>query len=281
MSKLLLLLSLLMSISARAYVGAVSSATGESGRASVEATDAPFLNPASLAFLKGYLFSAGYSTANDQQNERGQDFAVAITDGMKDTVVPTALSFVQSKVDFASEEQVARNFKLSFGNFVSQGFAMGFGLRYKDDQQPQERFNQINLDVGSLYTVNENLGFAAVLENVLGAKSNIPEDLRLIPRMSVGAAYIYKRFLRTRFDVLSASNNSWDRPTASLGLETYMNRWVIFRIGAQRRNEEAANVYTTGLGFAGPRFGIHYAYLTSPEQESFTRHTVDLAFPIW
>ncbi|MFN7728246.1 MAG: hypothetical protein ACK5P7_03745 [Bdellovibrio sp.] len=271
----------LMNSARAAYVGAVSSATAESGRASVEATDAPYLNPASLAFLKGYLFSAGYSTASDKKSERARDFALALTDSMKETVVPTALSFAQSKADFTSEEQVARDFKLSFGNFFMPGLAIGFGLRYKDDQLPQDRYNQINGDIGGLYSINENLGFAAVLENVMGANGNVPEDLRLRPRTSVGAASIYRRFLRLRLDAISATNNSWDRPILAGGLETYMNKWMIFRLGAQRRNEENANVYSMGFGFSGPRFGIHYAYLTSPQQESFTRHTVDLAFPIW
>ena len=282
MTRLLLVFAFLSFMnSAQAYVGAVSSATAESGRASVEATDAPFLNPASLAYLKGYLFSAGYSTASDKRSERARDFALALTDSMKETVVPTALSFAQSKADFTSEEQVARDFKLSFGNFFMPGLAMGFGLRFKDDQLPQDRYNQINGDIGALYSINENLGFAAVLENVMGANGNVPEEIRLRPRMSVGVASIYRRFLRLRLDAISATNNSWDRPVVAGGLETYMNKWVIFRLGAQKRNEENANVYSTGLGFSGPRFGIHYAYLSSPQQESFTRHTVDLAFPIW
>ncbi len=275
------LLAGMLSTSAHAYVGAVSSATAEAGRASVEATDAPFLNPASLPYLKGYIFSAGYATARDQTDSRGQDFAVAISDNMTETVVPTSLGFVQSKADFASEDQVVRDFRLNFGNFIRKGFALGIGVRYKDDQLPENRYNQLNSNVGALMSMNENVGFAAVFENILGAKADIPESARLRPSMAFGGTYIYRRFFRTRADVITASNNSFDRPILAAGIETYMNKWIILRFGAQRRNEEKANVYSTGIGFTGPRFGIHYAYLSSPDLESFTRHTVDLAVPIW
>jgi hypothetical protein len=264
-----------------AYVGAVSSATAETGRASVEPTDSPFLNPASLPFMKGYFFTSGFSSTQNSDNARAQDFALSITDNMPETVVPTSVAFTQSKVDFASEEIVSRDFRLSFGNYIIPKWAMGFGLRYKDDQLPQERFTQGNMNLGLLYAPNADLGLAVVAENLIGSDTKIPADRRLSPTTALGATYIYRRFVRTRLDVISASNNSWDRPIVAAGLESYMNRWLILRLGFQRRNEEKANVYSGGMGFAGPRFGIHYAYLSSPDQESLSRHSVDLAIPIW
>lgn len=281
MKFLLMFLVPLMAVQVRAYVGAISTATAESGRASVEPTDSPFLNPASLPHLKGYFFTTGYSSAKSSSDTRGQDFAVTVTDNLPDTLVPTAFSFLQSKTDLASEEEVTRDLRLSFGNEITSNFAMGFSFRYKDDQLPEERFNQVNLNVGTLYAPNPDLGFALVLENVLGGRDEVPVESRLTPTTSLGASYIYRRFLRTRLDVISAGNNSFDRPILAVGLESYFNRWVIIRMGAQRRNEEDASAYSGGLGFAGPRFGIHYAYFTSPEKESLTRHSVDLAIPIW
>lgn len=264
-----------------AYVGAVSSATAESGRASVESTDAPFLNPAALAHIKGYLFSAGFATSANKKQEIGQDFAVSITDNLSETVVPTSIAYVQSKIDPNSEEQVTRDFRLSLGNFMSKRLAGGLALRYRDDQLALNRYTQMNLNIGALYSFHDSLGVGLVLDNILGAKSDIPEDLRQRPQMSVGGSYIYKKFLRTRFDLISAENNSFDRPTIAAGLESYMNRWVIIRLGVQRQNEKNANIYSAGVGFAGPRFGVHYAYLTSQELDSFNRHSVDLSLPIW
>lgn len=267
---------------AQAYVGAVSSATAETGRASVEATDSPFMNPAGLAFLKGYFFSSGISALNDADHDHGQSLALSITDNLPDTVVPTSVAYVQTKEDFSSVESASRDLRLNVGNNLSRHWALGLGFRYLENNLAEaEHFNQLNMNVGTLYSLNSNLGFAAVFENVLGSKSSVPEAYRLASTTGLGFSYIYRSFLRTRVDVVSASNNSWDRPILGMGLESYMNRWLIVRIGAQRRNEEEANAYSFGLGFVGPRFGVHYAYYVSPELESLTRHSVDLAIPIW
>lgn len=264
-----------------AYLGAASSATAGAGRAATDTTDASFLNPASLAFVKGYIFSAGYSSASDHASSRGQEFALAVSDNLRETVVPTSLSFVQSKEDPLSSAQTTRDFKLNVGNFYQRNLALGIGIRFKDDETPYDRTTQGNLNLGALYTFGENWGFGALFENVLGSKNTVSPGLRLIPQTSFGISYIYQRFLRTRLDLISATNNSFDRPSIAAGLESYMNRWVIMRMGVQRQNETNSYIYSAGLGFSGPKIGVHYAYMSNPESDSFSRHTVDLSLPIW
>ena len=281
MQKLFALFVLFFGFHAYAYVGAVSTATAEAGRASVEPTDSPFLNPAGITFLKGYFFTTGYDTSENSSQTHGENFAVTLTDNLPETVIPTSLAFTQTKADFSSEESVSRDFHLSFANYINPKLSFGLGLRYKDDQLPLERYNQGNVSLGTLFAPTSELGFAAVFENLLGTNTTIPEELRLTPNMSLGMSYIYRRFVRTRFDVVSGSNNSFARPILEAGLESYMNRWAVIRLGIQRRNEERATAYTAGMGFSGPKFGIHYAYLTSPDQESLTRHSIDMAIPIW
>ena len=272
---------LFFAIQGQAYVGAVSTATAEAGRASVEPTDSPFLNPAGITFLKGYYFTTGYDTSETSTQTHGENFALTLTDNLPETVVPTSLAFAQTKADFSSEESVSRDFRLSFANFITPKFAFGVGLRYKDDQLPAERYNQGNASIGTLYAPNADLGFAAVFENLMGTNSSIPEELRLNPNMSLGVSYIYRRFMRTRFDVVSGANDSFARPILEAGLESYMNRWAVIRLGIQRRNEEKATAYSAGMGFSGPKFSIQYAYLTSPDQDALTRHSIDMAIPVW
>lgn len=263
------------------YVGAVSSATAEAGRASIEATDSPFMNPASIAFLRGYFFTAGVANTGYENSARAESLALSITDNMPDTIIPTSVGYLQSKTDFASSEQAHRDFRLSFGNFYVPKLAMGLGLKYSDDQMAEKRDTQTNLDWGFLWGPNANLGIALVFENILGAARNIPQERRLEPQSSLGLSYIYKKFARFRLDALSASGNNWGKPTLAGGIESYMNQWFILRIGAQRRQKEAANAYSAGIGFAGPKLQVHYAYFVSPDLEDLTRHSVDLAIPIW
>lgn len=272
-----------VSISAKAYVGSVSSATGEAGRAAVEASETPYGNPASLAFLSGYYFSAGFGAAKNRANGSAQDLAVSLTDNMRDTVLPTSLSYIQNtdRPDSLSEEVLSRQFKLSFGNFLSPGFAFGLAINHQDDRLMETRFAQTNLQSGFLWAPNRDFGAALVFDNILPAAQNVPTAFQLKKTIALGASYNFKRFVRLKGDLISAENNTFTKPTLAFGMESYMNRWLILRWGLQRKNLEEANLYTAGLGFIGPKFGLHYAYLSSPQNESLSRHSVDLAVPIW
>jgi hypothetical protein len=283
MLRVVLGLSLIFSSVAQAYVDAVTAATGEAGRAAVEVSEAPFGNPATLGFVKGYYFTAGFGTAKQNNMGTNQDLVVSVTDSMKDTVVPTAFSYAQnnSRPEGANEDDLARAFKLSFGNQVRKGFGFGLGINYQDDKTPLERYTQGNLQAGFLWTPNESVGAALVFDNFVPPNDSTPEPYRLPQTVALGSSYNYRKFLRLKADLISGTNNDLGLPTLAAGMESYMNRWLILRWGLQRNNELAANLYTAGLGFIGPKFALHYAYQNSPQNESLTRHSVDLAVPIW
>lgn len=281
MRNIFLFLLLILSQSVFAYTGAVSSATGETGRASVDPTDSAYLNPASLAFMKGYFFTSGISSTNSANSNRGQNLTFALTDNLPDTVIPSSFAYTQTKNDFASNETNSRDFRLSFGNYISPKLALGLGVNYREDMLSEVRYKQLNMGMGVLFAPRVDLGFAIVAENLLAPNGSLPGPVQLEPTTGLGFTHIYRKFVRTRIDLLSETGNSWQRPTLSMGLESYMNRWTIIRIGAQRRNAQGVNAFSAGIGFSGPRFGVHYAYFTSPELESLSRHSVDLAIPIW
>jgi hypothetical protein len=283
MQRLLMGLLLLTSFSSQAYVGSVSAATGETGRAAVEASESPFGNPAALAFLNGYYFGAGYGASHQNRAGNAQDLSVSLTDNMKDTVVPTSFSYVQntSRPEGVSDDVMGRTFKLSFGNFIRPGFAFGLGINHQDDRPPQDHYIQTNVQTGVLWAPNKDFGAALTFENLVPPNTDIPEAFRLKQTTGAGVSYNFKRFVRLKGDLVSASNNNFGKPTLAFGMESYMNRWMILRWGLQRQNELDANLYTAGIGFIGPKFGFHYAYENSPQNESLSRHSVDLAVPIW
>lgn len=274
-------------VSAKAlHEGAVTTAGTGSGRASVEATESPALNPATMGHVKGYYFYTSGANMQLAPEVVAQEFALSLTDNMKDTVVPTSLMFDQTTVkkngdDFSNE----REFRLAFGNMLSRNFSFGLGLNYKTTElfRPQQdrNFKQTNLASGILWSPNENFGLAAVADNILGPDVSVDSDYRLRPTTAVGVNYNYRKFVRLKGDLISASNNSYDLPTAAVGLESYMNRWLVLRFGTMRNFQEKSNSYGAGLGFIGPQFAVNYGYNSSPQKAESSRHAVDLIVPVW
>lgn len=268
-------------LQANAHVGSVSAATGDAGRAAIEASESPFVNPASLGFISGYYFSAGYGLTRQQSPlvsiEPVQDLSLSVTDNMRETVVPTSFAYLQETQDQA----MRRQFKLSLGNFMTQKTAFGFAVLHQNDRLPETSYGQTNMETGFIWAPNSSLGFATVFNNMIPPSTDVPEIYRLKQSGSLAATINYKRFVRVKMDITTDSDYALVRPLFAAGIESYMNDWFILRWGAQRDNEKATNKYTAGLGFIGPKFAFNYAYQNSREDLSLDRHSVDLVVPIW
>ncbi|PIS11863.1 MAG: hypothetical protein COT73_01695, partial [Bdellovibrio sp. CG10_big_fil_rev_8_21_14_0_10_47_8] len=211
-----------------------------------------------------------------------QDLAISLTDNMRETVVPTALSYVQNNSQLSQgQDDLRRQIKLSMGNFITEGVSFGLGVTHTDDRLPYDQYAQTNVQTGFLWSPNKDVGFAAVFDNMLKPNESLPKELQVDQTMGFGASYNYKKFVRFKTDLISNRNNKFDKPTLAAGMESYMNKWLILRWGVQRNYELESDLYSGGMGFIGPRFGLHYAYQTSPQDEHLARHSVDLAVPIW
>jgi len=270
--------------SSAAYNGAITAATAGSGRASVEATDSPYLNPATIPFVRGYNFTTSYSSATASTVGSGgsSDLSLTLTDNMKDTVVPTSLGYTQGTVFRADQSKVtSKDVRLAFGERFSKNFSFGLAGHYKNDRTEMDSYGQTNLTLAGAMALTENISLGLVMDDILGASPSIPEDLKVRPNTGLGFSYNYKRVIRTKVDLVSGSNNNFGKPTLSGGVETFMNKWLILRIGMGRNQERSSNIFAGGLGFQGPKFGIHYAYQSTQEEQNLNRHSVDLAIPIW
>lgn len=271
----------ILSLSANAYIGSVTAATGDAGRAAVEASETPFMNPAAIVYLKGYFFTMSYGSAS-QGTAGAQGMALSITENMKETVVPTSLAYEQVAIkDSAGQMTYTKDFRLSLGNFIRRHAAMGIGIHHKNDELPGDRYAQTNVDLGLLWAPTDSIGFAGVFNTLIPPSGKVPEAYRLNQTSSFGAVYNFKKFVRIKADIVSSTNNSFNKPTLGAGMESYLNKWMILRWGLAKNHELDANMYTAGVGWVLPRFGIHYAYQNSPQDETLTRHSVDLAIPVW
>lgn len=288
MKNILLICSLLISqiipqISYADYVGAVSSATGETGIAAVEASETAYMNPAALGHTKGYYFTTGMSSTRQTNVGNNQDFSLSVTDAMAETVVATAFSYVQKNLRFEgqADDSISREFKLSFGNMIYKKVAFGLAIAHNNDRVGVDVHQQTNVDSGLLWTPNSNIGLGVLFRNAIPPKDSVPELVRQQQRMGLGASYNYKKFVRVKMDINSAANNALNYPMIGAGMESFLNRWLVVRWGLARDNEVKADQYSAGMGFLGPKFALNYAYQTSPQNERLTRHSVDLAVPIW
>jgi len=261
-----------------AYVGAVSTGTAGSGRAAFDITEAPVLNPAAIAYLKGYFFNTGYGVQG-----RGNSFNISLTDNLPDTILPSSLQYwQQNQKNSLSQEFATQTIKFGVGNYVGKSFALGFGMNHQIDSLNSTKHIQTNLTVGSLWSVSPQLTFAAVFDNVVEPDSSVPSFYRLKPATSFGLAYNYRKFVRLRFDLETpVSSNSFSQPNIASAIETYWNRWIIIRLGLRKELSSKIDQYGGGLGFVGPKFALHYGYIQSPQDDKVSRHAIDLAVPIW
>lgn len=275
----LLCLALAIEFSAQAVTpGAISSATAGSGRAAVEASESPFLNPATLPYLRGYYFTSSYNTSSS----KASDLTFSLTDHMPDTVVPTSLGYSQSTTPIVGGGTLrSQDLRLAMAEKISEHLGVGFAIHHKSDRNDFDSYAQNNLILANVISVTDDLSFGLVFDDVLPANANVPEALRLFNHTSAGVSYNYKRVIRAKFDLISATNNSFSKPTAVGGVESFMNRWLVLRVGVGRNQETSSNILSAGLGFQGPKFGVHYAYFQNAEEENLARHTVDLSIPVW
>jgi len=258
-----------------AAVGAVSTATGGSGRGAVEPVDGILLNPATISDLPSQNFSYNYSENH---------WALTVTDNGEDVYLPAAFKFVKTKNSLLDSQQLGLSLasrrwkKIAFGGTASM-------IEYTNylSNTAEQKLRQTTLDLAATYSLAQNLGLGLVANKVSSSPVDLADNLMLISPIqkttAVGLSYTYQNFARLRFDIESAPENKTDKLVYMLGLENYLNDWVVFRLGYQNNNVVSKNYFSSGLGFAGPQFGLHYAYISNTADKSEDQHLFDLAVP--
>lgn len=272
MIKNILILVFLFSevLSASAIIGAVSTATGGTGRGAIEPVDGVLLNPSTVAKIKTQFFSFNYS--NEQM-------AVTIADNGKDSLFPAAIAFVRTDINNLKTQDMALVLAYSLMPRLSLGTTISLVEYLTITNSTEQKYRQTISDVGVSFALARNISLGAVAYKVLSSSAEIEKPLQKQQLFGFGGSYTFDNIVRFRFDIESAPENKFDRLTYMAGLETYLNDWMIIRLGYQNNNVVSKNFTTAGLGFSGPQFGIHYGYLTNVSNRNEDRHTVDLGVP--
>lgn len=252
---------------AQTYSSAASDSLGGAGRASVEASDVNYLNPAALVHIKGRNI---YSTLNVK------DLSVGLSEASDQVVIPASISYFQKKFDETPTLDVqVQEFRLSVADFVVQRFSMGLTGNMNTTKINGSNYNQTNGTLGFFFTPTETMGIGAVFYNVFEPKDNVPLAYRLRSQMGFGFHKIYKEFIKLRADILTAPDNSFGRSKYMAGFETLLNEWCSFRLGYQNDILASQELLTAGVGFAGPRFTLNYGHQGNLKGRDFDRHAID------
>lgn len=268
---LLSILSLAASFSAHAVVGAVSTATGGTGRGAIEPTDGVLVNPATLSDFPRKHFSVSYSD---------NDWALVVADNGKDAYFPAALVFRRSDMNSVETQQLGISFAtprwklLTFGGTLSV-----YDYTHKLGPALEEKYKHGVLDLAMTLAITKDFGFGFVAKKVAAGMADLPEPLQVQKTISLGMSYTYQSFARLRFDVESAPDNNTEKLVYMAGLENFLNDWLVFRLGFQNNNVVVKDYFSAGLGFAGPQFGLHYAYVADIKDKKDSKHVIDLTVP--
>jgi hypothetical protein len=113
---------------------------------------------------------------------------------------------------------------------------------------------------------------ALVFYNVFGEKGNLPVEIREKFSVATGMNFIYHDTIRFKVEATSES-------ILAVGLETYLNKFFITRLGYSEDFDDERQILCAGLGFNGPRFQLNYAYLGNTQKSSDYRQSVDMVIP--
>ncbi|MFZ3231819.1 MAG: hypothetical protein WA160_16555 [Pseudobdellovibrio sp.] len=250
--------------------GSVSMATGGAGRGTVETSDGVILNPAIVAQLPTKYISFNYS---QEQTE------LSISDNGREALFPAALAFIRKEKDNLQTQDMALAVAYSPSKKLSFGLSAAMVEYNLETAGAEVKYRQTVADLGMTYSFAKNFAFGIVSYKLASSKTDLSTVLQKQKTVGFGMNYTYQNFVRFRFDTESAPDNRTERLVYMGGIETFMNDWVVIRFGYQNNNVLSKNFTTAGLGFSGPQFGIHYAYLSNPADHDDDRHSVDLGIP--
>lgn len=262
---------LLFSNLSQATIGAVSTATGGSGLAAVEPVDGLLKNPAFIRDLLNRNFA--YNYAPDQ-------WAITVSDNSPDSLFPAALQIINTRETNMNRQKLGLTFAAPrLKTLVVGATAAMVSYDHNPNLTTAEKFHQGVVDVGATLAISNDIGLGFVANKVGSTKIDLAENLQLQRTMAMGLSYTYANFIRLRFDVESGPDNVTDRLVYMFGMENFINDWIVARLGYQNNNVVFKNYGTMGLGFVGPQFGLHYAYISDVSGGRDQKHLIDLAIP--
>jgi hypothetical protein len=184
-------------------VGAVSTATGGSGRGAVDPVDGIYMNPAFLRDFTGQNFSYNYTR---------DAWALSLTDSGADSFFPAGVQLVNQKTDFLDTQKFGLTLaaprwkRLVIGSTISM-------VEYteKNNGVTGDKYRQGMIDIGMTVALGKSFGFGVTANKVSSSDIKLAENLQLQKTAGAGFSYILDNFARFRFDIETAPDYKTDR----------------------------------------------------------------------
>lgn len=252
---------------------AKSFSLGGGGRASVSSVDVALFNPAILPHLRG----------RDIHTTRfGQDWSIGVMENAPDKIIPAALHYHRSKEISIDQGTIEHSeLRLTLGQFISERVSFGVTGIQREARTFLRSWGENQIDLGVMMVPHPAVSIAAVWYD---AYSNTQaEELALgmkrqSPQYALGINYLMSSISRVHLDSIfytASSSEDFSGQTLHFGYEVSINRWMLFRLGAQQKKEESKEVlYSGGFGFDLPRFRLNYGYSPIRGEDSEV-HSID------
>jgi hypothetical protein len=251
--------------------GAVSSAIGGAGVAVVDIDDGAFINPSVIPLFPRKEISFSYSS---------ERFAGAMVDNGADALFPAGIGYEKYSNDAFKSNVYHLMLAYAYESVVGNvSFGADFNLNDMKLTGSDKSYQQTRAAAGFLWQPTKAFSFGLVHKNIALNNTDLPDSVDHVTTTTAGIAYVYQSFAQFRFDVETVEKQPSDRFIYKGGLETYINDWIITRLGYRNDNILSQNFTTFGLGFAGPQFQLHYAYQTEAKSTVDPLHIIDLSFP--
>lgn len=250
-------------------LGSISTSLGGAGVGAINPVDGAFNNPAAFALFDQRAANLSFAKGA---------FRISLADNGAEALFPAMLGYSQSDID----DVKVKAFYLGLAYVFSPKFSIGANFGFQETQVPtsDDKFRQNLVDVGVMFRPSAWFTVGAMVKNQPLNDTDLPETMDDRPTQAIGFEAKYDELVNVRGEYeIGKNTNSDQRAIVKGGLEILMNEWIQLRLGYQNNNIVSQNYFTAGLGFGGPQFGLHYAYIKESEFEKETHHSIDLAFP--
>ncbi|AZZ38096.1 hypothetical protein CIK05_15240 [Bdellovibrio sp. qaytius] len=250
-------------------LGSVSTSLGGAGVGSVNLVDGAFNNPAAFALFEQRSLAMSFAK---------KAFRISLADNGAEALFPALLGYNQTDVKGFR----TKAFYFGLAQPLSAKFSLGANLGFQETQLPgkDDKYRQNLADIGVMYRPNTWFSVGAVVKNQPLNDTDLSDTIDKRPTQAVGFEAKYDELVNLRGELEAGKNTvSEQKMIVKAGMEIILNEWLQMRLGYQNNNIISQNYFTAGLGFGGPQFGLHYAYVKESEFEKETHQSIDLAVP--
>ncbi len=256
--------AILISLSANAYEGPVSSAMGGSGRSSIIPGETT-LNPAAIAHIRGYHVTASYQDYTFEPTGKAAILRASFVDSNEDNMVPAAFTYGKNAED--------QEFHLGVSKFIFRSLALGIEIeRYISDPKVGYRHIENDISIGALYAITTDWGVGLVGRNLL--RTNLAA---LDQSVAIASSYAFGKIARVQFDyLLPMQNNDQKKSIIMMGVESHFVHEFPLRTGFRRDNLRNTTFWTAGAGWVGPKIALNYGFEKNVNSSREAGHSIDV-----